>query len=85
MGWGGRIRTFEWGIQSPLPYHLATPQRSTQSNGMHCCGDGQAMEASLYLVPAGPHCAILNRGPWALRACDRTESDRWRLDNHQGE
>ena len=26
-GWGGRIRTFEWRIQSPLPYHLATPQR----------------------------------------------------------
>ena len=22
-----RIRTFEWRIQSPLPYHLATPQR----------------------------------------------------------
>jgi len=29
-GWGGRIRTFEWGIQSPLPYHLATPHRSHQ-------------------------------------------------------
>ena len=27
-GWGGRTRTFEWRIQSPLPYHLATPQRS---------------------------------------------------------
>lgn len=24
--WGGRIRTYEWRIQSPLPYHLATPQ-----------------------------------------------------------
>lgn len=23
--WGGRIRTYEWRIQSPLPYHLATP------------------------------------------------------------
>ena len=25
-GWGGRIRTDVWRIQSPLPYHLATPQ-----------------------------------------------------------
>ena len=25
-GWGGRIRTFEYGIQSPAPYRLATPQ-----------------------------------------------------------
>ena len=28
-GWGGRIRTFEYGIQSPAPYRLATPQLST--------------------------------------------------------
>ena len=26
LGWGGRIRTFGCGIQSPEPYHLATPQ-----------------------------------------------------------
>ena len=26
VGWGGRIRTFEYGIQSPAPYRLATPQ-----------------------------------------------------------
>ena len=25
-GWGGRIRTFEYGSQSPAPYRLATPQ-----------------------------------------------------------
>jgi hypothetical protein len=24
-GWGGRIRTYEWRDQNPLPYHLATP------------------------------------------------------------
>ena len=24
--WGGRIRTYEWRDQSPMPYHLATPQ-----------------------------------------------------------
>src|SRR3989344_5568971 len=30
-GWGGRIRTFEWRLQRPLPYHLATPQCSTNS------------------------------------------------------
>ena len=31
-GWGGRIRTFEWRIQSPLPYHLATPQGHDDPN-----------------------------------------------------
>src|ERR1700730_5014511 len=28
--WGGWIRTNEWRIQSPLPYHLATPHRSPE-------------------------------------------------------
>ena len=27
-GWGGRIRTSECRIQSPVPYRLATPHRS---------------------------------------------------------
>ena len=27
FGWGGRFRTLECGSQSPMPYHLATPQR----------------------------------------------------------
>src|SRR3954447_19689524 len=27
VGWGGRIRTFEYGIQSPAPYRLATPHQ----------------------------------------------------------
>ena len=26
IGWGARIRTWEWRNQNPLPYHLATPQ-----------------------------------------------------------
>ena len=25
-GWGSKIRTYEWGSQSPLPYRLAIPQ-----------------------------------------------------------
>src|SRR4029077_17479710 len=29
-GWGGRIRTSGWRNQNPLPYHLATPQRSAR-------------------------------------------------------
>ena len=28
VGWGERIRTSDWLIQSQLPYHLATPQRT---------------------------------------------------------
>ena len=33
-GWGGRGRTHEWRYQKPLPYHLATPQRSKLINKM---------------------------------------------------
>ncbi len=29
-GWGARIRTWEWRYQKPLPYRLATPQRSSR-------------------------------------------------------
>src|SRR4030095_393897 len=32
-GWGGRIRTSEYGIQSPPPYRLATPHHVTSSPG----------------------------------------------------
>src|SRR5207244_1747701 len=31
-GWGGRIRTSEYGIQSPAPCHLATPQERSQNH-----------------------------------------------------
>ena len=31
IGWGERIRTSDWLIQSQLPYHLATPQRARPS------------------------------------------------------
>ena len=27
FGWGGRVRTYECRSQSPMPYHLATPQK----------------------------------------------------------
>lgn len=30
VGWGARIRTWEWRYQKPLPYHLATPQHATR-------------------------------------------------------
>ncbi len=33
LGWGGRIRTYEWRHQKPLPYHLATPQCVDRENG----------------------------------------------------
>ncbi len=29
-GWDGRIRTYEWRYQKPLPYHLATSQKLPQ-------------------------------------------------------
>ncbi len=31
--WGGRDRTFEYRIQRPVPYHLATPQRLRRYSG----------------------------------------------------
>ena len=33
LGWGARIRTWEWRNQNPLPYHLATPQRAGAPRG----------------------------------------------------
>src|SRR5439155_12477229 len=33
LGWGARTRTWEWRNQSPLPYHLATPQHGTMPAG----------------------------------------------------
>src|SRR4029078_10697318 len=32
IGWGGRIRTFEYGIQSPAPYRLATPHHAPDAS-----------------------------------------------------
>ena len=31
VGWDGRVRTSEWRNQNPLPYHLATSQRSVST------------------------------------------------------
>jgi hypothetical protein len=28
VGWGGRDRTYECRNQNPVPYHLATPQKT---------------------------------------------------------
>ena len=33
-GWGGRDRTYASRSQSPLPYHLATPQRNDMVEGV---------------------------------------------------
>src|ERR1043166_9413083 len=30
-GWGGRIRTYECRFQRPVPYHLATPQQTSEA------------------------------------------------------
>src|SRR5262245_4336151 len=49
VGWGGRIRTFEYGIQSPAPYHLATPQRSHQS--LSCRLSSVAVANRILVVP----------------------------------
>src|ERR1043166_615901 len=40
FGWGGRIRTFEYGIQSPAPYRLATPHHVSFATDRSARGDG---------------------------------------------
>ena len=36
LGWGARIRTWEWRNENPLPYHLATPhKRHSRLSGPH--------------------------------------------------
>src|SRR5688572_3928196 len=34
INWGGRIRTFEYRFQRPVPYHLATPQIFRKYSGL---------------------------------------------------
>jgi hypothetical protein len=50
-GWGGRIRTFEYGIQSPAPYRLATPHSLLRGP---CPPDG----ASRFVGALSPHFAL---------------------------
>ena len=35
IGWGGRDRTYECRNQNPVPYHLATPQRNMNADGVN--------------------------------------------------
>ena len=45
-GWGGRIRTSEYGIQSPAPYRLATPHHSSRRTPRRdCCAVTRPAEA----------------------------------------
>ena len=39
IGWGARIRTWEWRNQNPLPYRLATPQRASRLLAWKITGD----------------------------------------------
>jgi hypothetical protein len=40
VGWGARIRTWEWRNQNPLPYHLATPHRPHEGRGPQLYSEG---------------------------------------------
>src|SRR5262249_3197686 len=52
VGWGARIRTWEWRNQNPLPYHLATPQYAlTRARGTIAAAR-QAINARACRVPA---------------------------------
>src|SRR5215470_2603369 len=65
LGWGARIRTWEWRNQNPLPYHLATPQRAPD----HTCGSGadqSAGGAGVMSIPQPPRRLPMG---WTLSAC----------------
>ncbi len=49
-GWGGRDRTYECRNQNPVPYHLATPQRSkpTAARGRPRTGPGQGTRSDVH-------------------------------------
>jgi hypothetical protein len=42
VGWGARIRTWEWRNQNPLPYHLATPHWRRAAAGMGAAAQQRA-------------------------------------------
>src|SRR5262249_41562024 len=47
-GWGGRIRTYEWRLQRPLPYHLATPHQTSVFNPEATCASGPTAASGRY-------------------------------------
>src|SRR5262249_17298858 len=49
LGWGARIRTWEWRNQNPLPYHLATPQGAPDHTG----GSGADQSAARRRLDSG--------------------------------
>ena len=46
LGWGARIRTWEWRYQKPLPYRLATPHPSGNRHVL-LYGDGTDVQHEL--------------------------------------
>ena len=51
FGWGGRDRTYGCGIQSPMPYHLATPQYSFK-NLLYHTRNWHFLQDQIYLYHA---------------------------------
>src|SRR4026207_1431453 len=50
VGWGARIRTWEWRNQNPLPYHLATPHQPAGTIYWLACRAAMTPDQS----PTGP-------------------------------
>src|SRR6476659_8971788 len=73
--WGGRIRTSEYGIQSPAPYRLATPQRGLQGQLQKIKCSGSAVYGQLH---SGGH-RPLDRGRVATGRPRRSCSARLKV------
>src|SRR5437899_9689707 len=76
VGWGGRIRTFEYGIQSPAPYRLATPHRPSLANP-------QQLGEPVVAVTCRVACRHVRR-PHLLTRPDQTEDWRPRPETDDG-
>ena len=61
-GWGGRIRTFECGSQSPVPYHLATPHHA-RLHSAHTFRRRVVRGGGCSAVPVRPPCHPLPHPP----------------------
>ena len=62
-GWGGRIRTFECGSQSPVPYHLATPHHAR----LHSAHTFRRRSSALADAPQSRSTAVSPKSPRPTR------------------
>jgi hypothetical protein len=66
-GWGGRIRTFEYGVQSPAPYRLATPHHLCVSRSLCPVGHAPRQNKPMWVSRSRRNAVRLSKGLTAFR------------------